>query len=367
MSSAPPTGSQRRADAAKVKRQKQIVAVGSVILLALVGYQLPKALGGGDASSTAQPPAAPAQPVAAVPALPATLPDTDRVTVRPDQGQLISFGLFKSKDPFVQQLGQTTPAPAIPAPAVSVPAQTPVAPQTPATATTTSVTPAATVPSGPVAPPIVPAATAPTATVAAPVTSPATTTTPAAAPRTTTPVVTAPAPAPAATTPASTVPAATVPTLTVPASTPPASTTPASTTPASTTPTVPATTPRTVAIATNGSCEIVPLNGTFPGTEDIFRVTAIGAGDTSVKIALVGGSYQSGQPTATLQRGKTLTLVNNADGTRYVLELRTSCDVSTTLRPTTSTAALPVPPAPTTTATTPVVTDALDTTTPTGN
>jgi hypothetical protein len=46
----------------------------------------------------------------------------------------------------------------------------------------------------------------------------------------------------------------------------------------------------------------------------------------SVKISIVGGSYESGAPTVTLEQGKTLTLVNTADGVRYVLKLLKDCD-----------------------------------------
>ncbi len=89
----------------KVKRQKQIIAVGSVVLLAVVGFQLPKLLGGGndEASSTTTPIAASSTPAASS-AAGGSLPDTDHVVIQRGSDQLLSFGLFKSKDPFVQQL-----------------------------------------------------------------------------------------------------------------------------------------------------------------------------------------------------------------------------------------------------------------------
>ena len=72
--------------------------------------------------------------------------------------------------------------------------------------------------------------------------------------------------------------------------------------------------------------------------------------------------------------GEKLTLVNTADGTRYVIQLKAKCDVQSTPAGTTSgsatvttpgTTTVPaVPPA--TTVTTPIVTDALDTTVPSG-
>ena len=47
------------------------------------------------------------------------------------------------------------------------------------------------------------------------------------------------------------------------------------------------------------------------------RVRDIG----SVKIGIAGGSFESGGATVTLQKNKPLTLMNTADGTRYVLRL----------------------------------------------
>ncbi len=151
---------------------------------------------------------------------------------------------------------------------------------------------------------------------------------------------------------------------------------PAGTTQASTpapVPAAPVVAPTAVAISTNGVCENVAVNGTFPGTEDIFRVISIAKDGKSVKIGVVGGAYDSGQSAATLKLGEKLTLVNTADGTRYVLLLKAKCDVetlpvsgSTTVPTATATATVAAPTTPTTIATTPIVTDALDTTTPTG-
>jgi len=90
-----------------------------------------------------------------------------------------------------------------------------------------------------------------------------------------------------------------------------------------------------------------------------------------VKIGIVGGSYDSGQATAMLELGKKLTLVNTADGSRYVIALEAKCDVvapapgAPTTTTTTPTITPPAPalaaPAAPTTPTTPIVTDALDT------
>jgi hypothetical protein len=152
--------------------------------------------------------------------------------------------------------------------------------------------------------------------------------------------------------------------------TPPASTTPAAAVPA----------PTEALIATNGVCERVSVEGTFPTDENIFRLVAIAKDGKSIEVGIVGGSFDNGHPTATLKVGEKITLVNTADGTRYEIVLKTSCNLATpsggatTTQPNTTT---PVAPAPTTTTTadtapatttaaTPIVTDSLDTTTPTG-
>jgi hypothetical protein len=122
-----------------------------------------------------------------------------------------------------------------------------------------------------------------------------------------------------------------------------------------------------VLISTNGVCETVNLQGTFPQNENIFRVVWIAKDGKSVKVAVVGGSYDSGEAATTLKMGQTLTLVNTADGTRYVIALKTKCDAQSQPAPATptTTTSSPVPPAPTTTATTPIVPDSLDGTTTT--
>ena len=67
------------------------------------------------------------------------------------------------------------------------------------------------------------------------------------------------------------------------------------------------------------------MDGTFPRSENIFRLVSIAKDGKSVQIGIVGGSFDSGQPTATLKVGGKLTLVNTADGTRYVIGLKSKC------------------------------------------
>ena len=107
---------------AKAKRQKIYAGIGGVILLAVLAFQVPRTLKmmhPADPSSSSPPPAATtastATPIsapslsggnaAAATAAPGGdgITDPDAVPL-PQSGQLLAFGLFRSKDPFVQQL-----------------------------------------------------------------------------------------------------------------------------------------------------------------------------------------------------------------------------------------------------------------------
>ena len=91
--------------AARERKQKIFVAVGGLMLLALLAIQLPKIMGGSasEASATTETTVAgdAATPSPSVPsgAVPAAL-DTGGAGA----GQLRSFGVFDRKDPFVQQI-----------------------------------------------------------------------------------------------------------------------------------------------------------------------------------------------------------------------------------------------------------------------
>ena len=100
---------------AKAKRQKIIAAIGGVILVALLVWRVPQVI----ALMNEKPPPPPAvsttpapTPVPGLPAAPgapsasSALIDTD-VPLAPEDGQLVSFGRFVSKDPFAQQIGAT--------------------------------------------------------------------------------------------------------------------------------------------------------------------------------------------------------------------------------------------------------------------
>jgi hypothetical protein len=72
-------------------------------------------------------------------------------------------------------------------------------------------------------------------------------------------------------------------------------------------------------ISVNGTEETVAVGGDFPKDSPVFTLVKLVGGDA--RIAIAGGALASGSPTTTLEKGKTLTLVNTADGTRYELKL----------------------------------------------
>jgi hypothetical protein len=240
---------------AKAKRQKIYAAVGGVILLAVLAFQVPRTLKMlHPASETSSSPA----PAATTPATvtPISAPSlaggnasastaaatpggdgiTDPDTVPPPQsGQLLAFGLFRSKDPFVQQLNLNGP--------------TDSAGVTPVSSGATGATGLATGGSN---------GGGGTAAPAAHFVS-----------------KTAPAAAAAARTAA--------------------------------------------AIAVNGAPETVQVGGSFPAAGPFFKLVSLTK--NGAKISIAGGSLENGAPTVMLTKNKPLTLMNTADGTRYVLRL----------------------------------------------
>jgi hypothetical protein len=213
---------------AKAKRQKIIAAVGGVILLAVLAYEVPSIMKTmnkkppAPVASAVPPAGAPLTPPASgVPvAAPASgsspLSDSDPGP-QAGSGQLLSFDRFTSKDPFVQQA---------------------TAPKAPA------------------------AATAPPA---------------GAAP---------PPPPPPPKTPSSKQSAA----------------------------------KRTSAqISVNGQREKVGVGAAFPAADPVFQLISLTK--TNAKIGIAGGSLSTGDGVVTLTKGKKVTLMNTADGTRYELVL----------------------------------------------
>lgn len=116
-----------------------------------------------------------------------------------------------------------------------------------------------------------------------------------------------------------------VPTLTLPTGAPPTlpgqSIVPSTTTPTVTTPAVTTTAPAapTVSISVNGVVSRVSTTGTFPSGAPVFRLASYTHG--SAQIGIVGGSYQAGGQTLTLEQGVPITLQNTTDGKQYKIEL----------------------------------------------
>ena len=82
---------------------------------------------------------------------------------------------------------------------------------------------------------------------------------------------------------------------------------------------VPTPNPSTARISVNGTSETVELSKTFPSSDPVFRLVALTR--TTAKIGIAGGSLSTGGETTTLTKGKKVTLMNTADGTRYELTL----------------------------------------------
>jgi hypothetical protein len=96
---------------------------------------------------------------------------------------------------------------------------------------------------------------------------------------------------------------------------------PADTTSGPAAPTPPVANPTIATISINGVSEDVQAGGTFPksAAQPFFQLVSLGS--SSVRIGIAGGSLAGGDSTVTLARGKKLTLMNTADGTKYVLQL----------------------------------------------
>ncbi len=105
--------------------------------------------------------------------------------------------------------------------------------------------------------------------------------------------------------------------------TPTTPTTPAPPTPppSSTTPSKPAAPATSATISVNGTSETVAVGKTFPAAapQPFFQLVSVTS--TSAKIGIAGGSLTTGQNTVTIPVGKSVTLMNTADGTKYTIKL----------------------------------------------
>jgi hypothetical protein len=72
-------------------------------------------------------------------------------------------------------------------------------------------------------------------------------------------------------------------------------------------------------ISVNGRVQVVRVGASFPSSNPLFRLVAVSHG--SARIGIASGKYSSGANTVSLASGKTLTLVDTADGVRYRIRL----------------------------------------------
>jgi hypothetical protein len=72
-------------------------------------------------------------------------------------------------------------------------------------------------------------------------------------------------------------------------------------------------------ISVNGRVEVVRVGASFPGSNPLFRL--VDASHGGVRIGIANGSYSSGAHTVSLTLGRSLTLVDTADGIRYRIRL----------------------------------------------
>ena len=72
-------------------------------------------------------------------------------------------------------------------------------------------------------------------------------------------------------------------------------------------------------ISVNGRVEVVRVGASFPTANPLFRLVGISNG--VARIGIANGSYSSGAHTISLSSGRSLTLVDTADGVRYRIRL----------------------------------------------
>lgn len=77
----------------------------------------------------------------------------------------------------------------------------------------------------------------------------------------------------------------------------------------------------TASISVNGTVETVAEGASFPTAAPAFTLKAVGKSSVTLAVA-EGGSFAQGDATLELRVGEPVTLVNTADGSRYVLLLK---------------------------------------------
>lgn len=111
--------------------------------------------------------------------------------------------------------------------------------------------------------------------------------------------------------------------------------------------------PGSAVISVNGTLYTVPKGTDFPQASatdssivPLFHLVSLTA--HTAKVSIVGGSYATGATAITLRENKPVTLMNTADGTRYVLILKppgTNVPVAKPTTTTTTATTVPLPPA----------------------
>jgi hypothetical protein len=74
-----------------------------------------------------------------------------------------------------------------------------------------------------------------------------------------------------------------------------------------------------VTLSVNGTTQTVRVGQSFPSANPLFELVSVAHG--VARIGIANGSYSSGAHTVSLTTGRSLTLVDTADGVRYVLRL----------------------------------------------
>jgi len=110
--------------------------------------------------------------------------------------------------------------------------------------------------------------------------------------------------------------------------------------------------PGSAVISVNGTLYTVPKGTDFPqpsATDSsivpLFHLVSLTA--HTAKVSIAGGSYATGASAITLRENKPVTLMNTADGTRYILILKplgTSVPTTKTTTTTTTATTVPLPP-----------------------
>jgi len=71
-------------------------------------------------------------------------------------------------------------------------------------------------------------------------------------------------------------------------------------------------------ISVNGASEVVALDASFPSASPMFVLKTVAA--IKIEIGVAGGSFSSGQAKVTINKHKSVALVNTVDSMRYVIK-----------------------------------------------